>query len=74
MAGKLTERAKIDLENEIDHFGLARVLECIRDIALEKSLHIAENWQDAATAQCWMKAAHAIERAANTSADYIGRH
>lgn len=71
---RLTETQKIELENVIDHYGMARVLEMCAEIAVEKAMHIRSNWQDEKTAKCWDKAAQAAEKAANVAADYLGRH
>lgn len=44
------------LENFIDKYSLKEVISTISYICGEKSMHIAENWQDIALAKRWMSA------------------
>jgi len=60
----LTEK----LEALIDANNLQDVLSALATVAAEKAEHLQNNWQDAASARCWLRASDAIERLANTSA------
>jgi hypothetical protein len=40
----------------VDAIGLPQVLDCLRQIAIEKAEHIDANWQDKALAQVWSRA------------------
>ncbi len=49
-------------ETLIDHSSLATVLEALSQVCWEKADHLRSNWQDRATAKCWDKPGHAIDR------------
>jgi hypothetical protein len=73
MAKPITETVKIELENLIDTHGLTAVLETLADIASEKAVHIAVNWQDNKLAVLWTRTAARIETTAAAAETYIGR-
>ena len=50
------------LEGLVDKFGLGTVLSGLSYICSEKSLHIAENWQDTSTANQWMGASTRLDK------------
>jgi hypothetical protein len=58
----LTPDQKRALEALIDADDLRSVVETIADICGEKAEHIRSNWQDAATASVWDRAARRILR------------
>ena len=49
------------LENLVDGSSLHDVLSALANICGEKSVHIAENWQDVALAKRWNQRAMAID-------------
>lgn len=51
------------LEAMIDSESLARVLENLETVCLEKAEHLRVNWQDEATAKAWERVALRIDRA-----------
>jgi hypothetical protein len=51
------------VESLIDKHTLKDLLEAIGNIALEKSYHIKENWQDEVTAKTWESASKAVFKA-----------
>jgi rRNA-processing protein FCF1 len=73
MTVPITETVKIELENLVDAHGLTAILETLAEIASEKAVHIAVNWQDQKTAVLWERAASRIGTAATATEDYIGR-
>jgi hypothetical protein len=54
-----------DLERMIDAAGLSDVLYALAEVCGEKSVHLAENWQDVTSAKAWDKHASAIETLAS---------
>ena len=52
------------LEAYVDKHQLTGVLEALIEICQDKSIHIAENWQDATLARTWIRAARRIDRLA----------
>jgi hypothetical protein len=69
----LTETVKIELENMVDAYGLAAMLETLAEIAGEKAEHIRVNWQDEKTAKLWETVGSKLWSAAGTAETYIGR-
>lgn len=63
----MSKRAALELllENEIDKHGLKEVLEALESVAIEKALHIQENWQDEQLARQWRYNASEIGRTAS---------
>lgn len=51
-----------DLEKLIDRDGLRPVLAAIAEICYLKAAHIAENWQDTATAKVWTNTGIALDK------------
>jgi hypothetical protein len=67
-----TERIKEQekaLEAMIDSESLARVLENLETVCLEKAEHLRTNWQDEAAAKSWESLALRIDRAAVLALD-----
>lgn len=63
MAVKDIEKLAHDLEPFVDRHSLSAVLDALALLAELKSEYLAVNWQDAAAASAWGRAARAIERA-----------
>jgi len=51
-----------DLERMIDEHGLQAVLDALTDICWGKAEHLRTNWQDAASAKGWDRAALGLGR------------
>lgn len=52
------------IEQLIDAYGVARLLETIADICGQKAEHIESNWQDALLSKQWEKAGFKINNTA----------
>lgn len=48
------------LESLVDRYGIARILQHLADIAMEKSDHIAQTWQDRGLAMAWSRVSNRI--------------
>lgn len=56
-------QAEIDqIEKIIDRVGLAQLTEAIAAIAVQKSLHVEENWQDVPLAKVWTRVARKFDK------------
>jgi len=51
-----------ELERILDRIGLRAILRALSEIATEKELHIAENWQNYALAKLWARAANRLDK------------
>lgn len=49
------ENLAMELEKFVDKYGLKQIVDTLSEIAHDKSVHIAENWQDTALAKLWTK-------------------
>jgi len=58
-----------ELETLLDQTSLAIMLEALASVCSDKAAHIAENWQDSATAKEWIKATRAINQALHQVGD-----
>ena len=56
--------AMVLLEGMVDKVGIANVLYALEHICGAKASHIAENWQDASTAQWWEQRANRLGKVA----------
>lgn len=63
-AYKLVPAAQYALEEIIDAHGLAWTLQALADMCGDKAEHLRANWQDAASARIWDRAALPIARLA----------
>lgn len=59
---KTSEDISSDIENYIDTYGMASVLDVLYGIASCKAEHLRENWQDESAARDWDRVAKAIDR------------
>ena len=50
----------MELEKYVDTCGLKLVIEALSEIAHDKAVHIAENWQDVSLAKIWTKRGNAL--------------
>jgi hypothetical protein len=58
------ERDNLDvLEQVVDRVGLAKVLEALVQIAIEKAEHVSTAWGDKALAKSWEANARILEKA-----------
>jgi hypothetical protein len=51
---ELSETAVNNFEHLVDYYGIENIVRALSHICSEKSIHIAENWQDTNTAKVWM--------------------
>lgn len=59
----LTETAQINLERAyVDVYGMGPVLEALARIAMQKSEHAAEQWQDAKLAEAWARVVEELNK------------
>jgi hypothetical protein len=58
---ELSETALENFEKLVDHYSLENIVRALSHICSEKSIHIAENWQDVRTAKVWMEHSKALD-------------
>jgi hypothetical protein len=56
----MDKRDKDTLEAILDRYSMAIVIDALSEIAYDKSVHIAENWQDVHLAKAWAKIAELL--------------
>jgi hypothetical protein len=59
----------MELEKFVDKYGLKMVVDMLSEVAHDKAVHIAENWQDVALAKVWTKRGNALNRVAGLFAE-----
>lgn len=58
---ELSKLATENLEKVVDHYGLENIVRALAFICSEKSVHIAENWQNIKLAKNWMKCSTVLD-------------
>lgn len=51
------------LESLVDQYTLAEIVSALSAIAIEKSLHIAENWNDVSLERSWKRCGVILDKA-----------
>jgi hypothetical protein len=57
------EQQELDaIEQIIDRVGMAQIAEAVSAIAVQKSIHVQENWQDQNLAKTWDRIARKFDK------------
>ena len=63
------ENMNMELEKYVDKYGLKLIIETLSEIAHDKSVHIAESWQDVPLAKLWTKRGNLLAQVSSKFAE-----